>query len=128
MPLIELVALLAIIQYLYFGYLVGGQRRDSGLKGPATTGHDGFERAYRVQMNTLEMLVAFLPALLLAGHYWPALLIAPIGGIYVVGRALYCRAYMTAPSKRALGFMLSLLPTAGLLLLASLGAVLAMFS
>lgn len=128
MQLIELVALLAVIQYLYFGYLVGEQRRDSGLKAPAMTGHDGFERAYRVQMNTLEMLVAFLPALLLAGHYWSALLVAPIGAIYLVGRALYGRAYATDPSKRGLGFMLTLLPIAGLLLLAILGAVMALFT
>ncbi|MDA9207673.1 MAPEG family protein [Octadecabacter sp.] len=71
MPLIEIIAILAILQFLCFGYLVGGQRRESGLKAPQMTGHDGFERMYRVQMNTLECLVAFLPLLLLAGKTSP---------------------------------------------------------
>jgi glutathione S-transferase len=61
MQLIDLVALFAIFQFLFFGYSVGAQRRESGLKAPAMTGHDGFERMYRVQMNTLECLVAFCP-------------------------------------------------------------------
>ncbi|MEP3345629.1 MAG: MAPEG family protein [Litoreibacter sp.] len=123
MPLIEIIALLAVTQFMYFGYKVGIQRRDSGLKAPAMTGHEGFERAYRVQMNTLEVLVPFLPVLLLSGQYWPALLIAPIGIVYLVGRGLYAQAYVSNPSKRGLGFMLSLGAVAALLLLALLGAV-----
>ncbi|MBU2993224.1 MAPEG family protein [Octadecabacter sp. 1_MG-2023] len=127
MPLIEIIALLAVAQFLYFGYLVGMQRRDSGLKAPAMTGHDGFERAYRVQMNTLELMIAFLPVLLLAGKYWPAWMIAPIGLIYLVGRTLYQQAYMNDPSKRGTGFMLTLGPIAALLVLALLGAVIHLF-
>ncbi|WP_298261570.1 MAPEG family protein [uncultured Litoreibacter sp.] len=128
MPFIELVAVLAVLQYLYFGYLVGGQRRDSGLKGPAVSGHDGFERAYRVQMNTLECLIAFLPMLFIAGTYWSALLVAPIGVVYLVGRMLFWRAYMTDPSSRGLGFMLSFYPIAALLLMAAAGAVMGLFA
>lgn len=127
MPMIELIALLAVAQYLFFGYAVGTQRRDSGLKAPKMTGHDGFERTYRVQMNTLEMLVAFLPVLLLAGKYWPAWLIAPIGLIYLIGRTLYFRAYVADPSTRGTGFMMTLLPIAVLLVLALLGAVIHLF-
>ena len=126
MPIIELIAVLAVFQYLYFGYLVGKQRGISGLKAPAMTGHDGFERMYRVQMNTLELMIAFLPALMLAGHYWPAVVVAPIGAIYLVGRMIFCRAYATDPSTRGLGFMLSLGPIAVLLIMALLGAVLAL--
>lgn len=126
MQLIHLVALLAIFQFLFFGYSVGAQRRESGLKAPAMTGHDGFERMYRVQMNTLECLVAFLPVLFLAAAYWPVILIAPIGILYLVGRTIYWRAYVANPSSRGLGFALSLLPIAALLLLACLGAVLSL--
>ncbi len=67
MHFVNLIALLAIVQFLCFEYLVGAQRRESGLKAPAMTGHDGFERMYRVQMNALECLVAFLPVLLFVG-------------------------------------------------------------
>ena len=48
---------------------VGHTRRKFAIKAPATSGHPGFERAYRVQMNTLEGSVMFLPALWLATHY-----------------------------------------------------------
>ncbi len=127
MPMIELIALLAVFQFLFFGYNVGAQRRDSGLKAPAMTGHDGFERMYRVQMNTLECLVAFLPVLLITGKYWPVWLIAPIGAIYLVGRTMYWRAYVKDPATRGTGFMLTLLPIAALMALAVVGAGLALF-
>jgi uncharacterized MAPEG superfamily protein len=126
MPLIDLVALFAIFQFLFFGYSVGAQRRESGLKAPAMTGHDGFERMYRVQMNTLECLVAFLPVLFLAGKYWPVILIAPIGIVYLLGRTIYWRAYIADPSSRGLGFALSMLPIAVLFVLACLGSFLSL--
>jgi glutathione S-transferase len=52
MPYVGLVAILAIAQYLAFGILSGRARAQSGLKAPAMTGHDDFERMHRVQMNT----------------------------------------------------------------------------
>ena len=114
MPLVELVAILAVFQYLAFGAFTGRARRESGLKAPAVTGHEGFERMYRVQMNTLEILVAFLPCLFLAAPYWPSWLVAGLGVVYLVGRFLYWRAYVANPSSRALGFMLSIVPTGAL--------------
>jgi glutathione S-transferase len=121
MQYVQLVAILAIFQFLAFGALTGQARRDSGLKAPTMTGHDGFERMYRVQMNTLETLVAFLPALFLAAPYWPAYLVAGLGIVYLVGRTLYWRAYVTDPGTRSLGFMLSILPTVVLAVLALVG-------
>jgi glutathione S-transferase len=121
MPFVELVAILAVLQYLTLGFLTGQARRESGLKAPAMTGHQGFERMYRVQMNTLETLVAFLPALFLAAPYWPAWAVAGLGAVYLVGRTLYWRAYVADPGKRALGFMLSMIPTMLLSVLALLG-------
>jgi len=127
MPIIEIIALLALAQFLFFGYSVGMQRGKSGVKAPATAGDEGFERAFRVQMNTLELLVVFLPALFIAGSYWSAWIVAPIGIVYLVGRMLYARAYMTNPSSRTIGFMLSFVPAVVLLALSLLGAVLHLF-
>jgi glutathione S-transferase len=125
MQYVELVAVLAVLQYVAFGTLAGKARAQSGLKAPAMTGHDGFERMYRVQMNTLETLVAFLPGLFLAAQYWPAYLVAGLGVVYLIGRVIYWRAYVRDPSKRALGFMLSMMPTLGLCVLALVGIVMA---
>ena len=63
MHYVELVAIVAVIQLIAFGALTGRARARAGLKAPAVTGDEGFERMYRVQMNTLEVMIAFLPAL-----------------------------------------------------------------
>jgi hypothetical protein len=126
MPYIELIAILSVLQFLFFGVMTGLARKKSGLKAPAVTGDEGFERMYRVQMNTLEPLVVFLPALFIAGQYWPPLMMAGIGVVYLIGRFIYWRAYVSAPSKRALGFMLSILPTVTLIILSILGIILSL--
>ena len=61
-----LVVLLNVLLLFATGLVVAGARGRYGLKAPATTGHPGFERAFRVQMNTLEHTVVFLPTLWLA--------------------------------------------------------------
>lgn len=123
MPAIDLVALAAVLQYLVFGSLVGRARVRHGVKAPAVTGHEGFERAYRVQMNTLELLVALLPALYVAGHYWNPAAVAATGAVYLVGRVLYARAYLREPGARGPGFMLSVVPIALLWLAGAAGAL-----
>jgi glutathione S-transferase len=123
MPHIDLVAILAVIQYLAFVVLTGQARRKSGLKAPQMTGHDGFERMYRVQINTLETLVALLPALFLAAKYWPAYVVAGLGVVYLIGRMFYWRSYVNNPAKCSFGFMLSMMPTLVLVMLAVAGIV-----
>ncbi|MEO8366847.1 MAG: MAPEG family protein [Pseudoxanthomonas sp.] len=123
MNYIDIVAVIAVLQLLFFSGLVGQARGKYGVAAPAVVGHELFERAYRVQMNTLELLVAFLPALFLAGKYWSQPVIAGIGAIYVLGRFIYWRAYMGAPKSRGLGFGLSSLPVLLLLVAALIGAL-----
>lgn len=126
MQYIELVAVLAVLQFIFFGALVGKARGQFGVKAPAVTGHEGFERMYRVHMNTLETLIAFLPGLFLAAKYWPVTVVAGLGVVYLIGRHLFWRGYVTEPSKRGLGFMLSILPTLFLVILALVGIVMSM--
>ncbi len=123
MNLIHIIALLAVIQFFYFGVKVGRARAQYGVKAPAVAGHEMFERAYRVHMNTLEQLVGFLPALLIAGVYWPQAVVAAVGVVYLIGRALYRHQYMQDPARRAPGFLLTVLPTAILLLAGLVGAI-----
>ena len=63
MELVGLISLLAVLQFVVFGILVGRARGVYGVKAPATTGHEQFERWFRVHYNTLEKLIVFLPAL-----------------------------------------------------------------
>jgi len=123
MQYIDLVAVIAVLQFFFFGAMTGNARRTSGLKAPAISGDEGFERMYRVQMNTLETLVVFLPVLYISAKYWPAYIIAGLGVIYIIGRFIYWRAYVTEPKTRGLGFMLSMLPTLFLIILSLVGIV-----
>ena len=123
MAWVELVTVLALLQFLYFGMLVGRARERLGVKAPATTGNEIFERYLRVQMNTLELLVLLLPALWLASGHLAAPWLGVLGAIYLIGRFIYLRAYVAEPSKRSLGFGLSALPILILLVTDLVGAV-----
>jgi hypothetical protein len=122
MHAIALVAALALLQYLVFAALVGRARGRYGVRGPAVTGHEMFERYYRVQMNTLELLIVLLPSLWLASQYWWPRGMAALGCVYLIGRQVYFRAYLRDPGSRNLGFMLSAIPTLVLLGAALVGA------
>ncbi|WP_158885689.1 MAPEG family protein [Rhodanobacter sp. L36] len=116
-----LVTLLTML--LLFGtvWVAGKARYKYDIKAPATVGHPAFERAYRVQMNTLENTVMFLPLLWLAANYgftgWAGL----IGLVWLVGRVWYAVAYLGAAEKRAGGYTVSMVAWAVLLLLACFG-------
>ncbi|MFA7268033.1 MAG: MAPEG family protein [Sterolibacterium sp.] len=113
---LDLVMTLALAQYIVFSVLVGRARGLYGIKAPATTGHEIFERYFRVHANTLELLVALIPSMWLAAKYWSPEWIAAVGAVYLVGRTIYWRAYVKNPASRSLGFALSMFPIMGLLL------------
>lgn len=123
MRYISIVAVLAVLQYFFFGVRVGLARGRYGVKAPAVSGHETFEREFRVHMNTLEQLVAFLPALFIAGMYWPDAVIAGIGTVYLLGRFVYWRQYVANPASRGPGFLLTAAPTFILLAAALVGAL-----
>ena len=128
MNYVYIVALLAVIQMIVFGILVGAARGKYGIAAPAMTGNEHFERAVRVHMNTLEQLICFLPALLIAAVYWPPVYVAAVGAVYLVGRVLFRQAYVADPAKRGLGFMLTFFPTTLLALAGLVGAVMRAFA
>jgi len=123
MEWVAIVVVLALLQYLGFGVLVGRARGRYGVDAPAVSGHPVFERYYRVHQNTLESLMLFLPALLVFATYASAPIGAVIGAVYLVGRQLYLRAYVNDPARRGLGFMLTALPSLVLLIGGGVAAV-----
>jgi glutathione S-transferase len=118
-----LVILLAVLEFMAFGFLVGSARARYKINAPATTGHPEFERTFRVHYNTLEMLVAFIPSIWLFGMYLNPRWGAIIGVVFLVGRALYAVGYIRAPEKRSFGAMLSLGSVTVLLVGALIGVV-----
>ncbi len=118
MAWVNLVTLCALLEYFAFGWLVGSARAKYGVKAPAISGHEVFDRYFRVQQNTLELLVVFVPALYIAAQYWNPVWIAAIGAVFIIGRLVYLRGYVSSPSARHTGFLLSAAP---LLLLVAAG-------
>jgi uncharacterized membrane protein YecN with MAPEG domain len=123
MAWVQLVTMLALFEFLGFAMAVAGARERYGVKAPATTGNDQFERYFRVQQNTLEQLLLFLPSLWIAAAYWNPLLVAAVGAVFLIGRLLYFRGYVREPRQRHIGFMLSIVPSATLALGATIGIV-----
>lgn len=124
MALVAVVIALAVLEFLIFGMLVGRARVRCGVQPPATTGHPVFERYFRVQQNTMEQLVVFIPSVWLFGLYVSPLWAAGLGVLFVIGRTLYLTGYVEEPRKRFAGFGLSFLPNVILALGALVGAVL----
>jgi glutathione S-transferase len=122
----EAVTLLALFVYLMVSLNVARARGKYGVKAPAVTGNEHFERAYRVQMNTLEQMVFFLPSMWLY-----ALLLtdrgAAIGGlVWVVGRVIYSFSYVRNPASRGIGFTISFIAEIALFLGAAYGVLAAL--
>jgi uncharacterized MAPEG superfamily protein len=111
MAWVLIVIVLALIQFIAFGIAVARARGKYNVQAPATTGHEVFDRYFRVHMNTLEQLIAFLPALWLFAQLVDPRWAATLGVIYLVGRQLYFMSYVKDPKARSLGFALSSMPT-----------------
>ena len=123
MAYVDIVTALAVLQFVVFGFKVGAARGRYGVHAPATSGHEVFDRLFRVQQNTLEQLVALIPGLYLFSRYFNPLWAAGLGVVYLIGREMFAAAYVRDPAKRGAGFGLSYLPTMILVVGGLLGAV-----
>ena len=116
MEAIAIVTILALLQFVWISVQVGTMRGRHGVKAPAISGHPDFERAFRVQQNTMEQLVVFLPALWMFGHFVKPLWGAGFGLVFIIGRFVYRAEYLKDPGSRSPGFMITFLPTAIMLI------------
>ncbi len=123
MPLVQLVIGLALAQFFFFLFAVGKARETYKVAAPATTGNEIFERYFRVQMNTLELLVMFVPAILLFAQFFGPYIAAALGGIYLIGRIVYFLSYVKDPKKRGMGYGLSAMPLMILIAGTIIGAI-----
>lgn len=125
MSLVAAVIVLALIEFLAFGFLVGRARQQYGVPAPAISGHPVFDRYMRVHQNTMEQLVIFVPAMLVFATYVSAGGAALLGLLFIAGRVVYLRGYVADPSKRSTGFAISATPQLILLLGGLIGALVA---
>jgi glutathione S-transferase len=127
MAYVDIVTALAVLQFIVFGFKVGAARGRYGIKAPAITGNEIFERQFRVQQNTLEQLIAFLPGIYLFSRYFSPLVAAALGVVYLIGRELYAYTYVKDPGKREVGYGMTFLPMVILVVGGLIGAVRALF-
>ena len=127
LPLSSFVTLLVVLLLLFTGLNVACARGRYGIKAPAVTGHEMFERAFRIQMNTLENAVLMLPALWVFAGFVDDRGAAVLGGLWIAARVWYAVAYQNDPKKRGPGFGIAMLVFTGLWLGALWGVLRAMF-
>ncbi len=125
MELVAVVVGLALVEYFVMLMKCGQARGRLGVAAPSTTGNPEFERYFRVQYNTIEQLVIFVPGMFLFGYYVDPRWAAGLGLVFIVGRFLYGRGYVADPSRRGPGFLLTVLANGVLMIGAVVGAFLA---
>ncbi len=116
MPYVALVTVVALLQFIWFGWQVGVARSKYNIPAPAVSGNEIFDRVFRVHVNTLEQLVVFLPALWIFAFFISPVWAAALGAVFIIGRAIYARSYVKDPKGRSLGFGLSMIPALLLLI------------
>jgi uncharacterized membrane protein YecN with MAPEG domain len=90
---------------------------------PATSGDEAYERAFRVQMNTLEQLAVTLPAMWICALFFSPHWAAGLGTVFMIGRLIYRQAYTRDPSTRGPGMMIGFLANMALVVLGMWGAL-----
>ena len=121
--LTALVSLIAIVIAIGTAILVARTRRATGIFPPAMSGDPRLERALRVQGNTVESFIVFLPALWLAALYFQGWIPPIIGLAWCVGRIAYAAGYMADADRRHIGFLICMLSIIALVILAGIGVV-----
>jgi len=111
----SLITVSALILYFVVTINVGRARFKHKVSPPQMTGNPDFERVLRVQQNTLEQMILFLPSLWLFSQFISPIWGAAIGAVWIIGRILFAWGYYQAAEKRAAGFGISTLATLALL-------------
>ena len=108
------ITLLTVLLMFACMFNVGRARGKFKVKAPAVTGHELFERAYRIQLNTIENVLLFLPALWMYAIYIGDKGAGDSGVIWLIARVWFAIGYQVNPAKRGPGFLISILVIAGL--------------
>ena len=122
-----IIILLSLIQYTYFSFAVGVNRGKYEIKAPMTEGNDIWLRYFRVQQNTLEQLIIFIPGMLAFSHYVDSVLVVIPGVVFLIGRQLYAHLYVKEPKSRTPGFMMTFFANMALVFGSLIAVVLQLF-
>ncbi|HMH65465.1 MAG TPA: MAPEG family protein [Rhizomicrobium sp.] len=121
--LTAIATLLAILISIGTAILVARTRNSTGIQPPAMSGDARLERALRVQGNTVEGFIIFLPALWLAAIYFQGWAPPIIGLVWCLGRIVYAVGYSADANRRHIGFGICIFSVLILVVLAAIGIV-----
>lgn len=119
----SLVTVLSLMLYMAFVGMVGRARGKYNVPAPQTSGNDAFERVLRVQQNTAEQLLIFLPVLWIFAMVVSPLWASLLGLLWIVGRIMYAVGYFQAANKRGTGFAITSAASVSLLLGSLIGTI-----
>jgi uncharacterized membrane protein YecN with MAPEG domain len=122
-----LIVLLALLQYVWFTARVGISRGKYNVNAPACEGDEAWNRLFRVQQNTMEQLIIFVPATYAFAYYLSELWVLAPGLAFLIGRFLYSIEYVKDPKSRTPGMAITLLSNVLLVLGALFGLSRVMF-
>ena len=117
------VTLLAVLVVIATQIHVGRVRGRTGITAPAMTGAPELLAALRVEGNTVEQFIIFLPSLWLAALYFQGWVAPALGLVWCVGRVVYGIGYMKDPKLRSPGYLIGAIATVALIVLAVIGLV-----
>jgi glutathione S-transferase len=118
-----LTTLVALVTYFVITINVGRARVKYQVPAPQVSGNPDFERALRVQQNTVEQIIPFLPGLWICALFTSPQVAAGLGGVWILGRIVYAWGYYQAAEKRGPGFGITMLGNMGLLIGSIYGVV-----
>lgn len=118
-----LIVVLAAIEVMVLGFLVGKARGTYGVKAPATSGHPDWERVNRAHQNSIEQLVVFIPLFLAYCFHVGQTTGIGLGVVFLIARVLYARGYIQQAERRSVGAFLTFAVQAWLAIGAVIGLV-----
>lgn len=122
-----LIVLLALLQYILFTMKVGMARGKYKVDAPCCGGDENFERLFRIQQNTLEQLIVFIPATFAFAFYLSPIWVLAPGIAFLLGRFLYSAEYTKDPKTRGPGMGVTLAANVVLIIGALTGLLIRMF-
>ena len=120
-----IVIIAALVQFQLFGLRTGVSRPKYNVPVPKTTGHEIWERIFRVHQNTMEQLVVFIPGMLAFTYYVSQMWAVGLGVCFILFRQYYSYMYIKNPPDRK--FPLSFFVNVILVLGSLIGVIMHLF-
>ncbi len=122
-----IIILVSLLQFIYFTGKTGFTRGKYSVEAPNITGNEDWECIHRVQQNTMEQLVIFIPSMVIFHQYVSDQWVLLPGILFIVGRQVYSHLYTKDPASRGPGVILSFFSNIALVVGSLIGIIVSLF-